>query len=78
LLFPRERRRKIHTRTGVLSPETAESARALIQQLPECFWFWNRDAAIETTEDARLGVRNLREYGGHRARREAQRLHSCF
>ena len=61
-----------------LSEEAAETARALIRQFPECFWFWNRDAAIETVEDARLVVRNLREYGGHRAWREAQRLHSCL
>ena len=61
-----------------LSTEAADTARALIRQFPECFWFWNRDAAIETVADAHLVVRNLREYGGHRAWREAQRLHSCL
>lgn len=61
-----------------LSKEAAETARALIRQFPECFWFWNREAAIETVGDARLVVRNLREYGGHRAWHEAQRLHSCL
>ena len=62
----------------LLSTEAAETARTLIRQFPECFWFWNRDAAIETAEDARLVVQNLREYGGHRAWREAQRLHACL
>ena len=62
----------------LLSTEAADTARALIRQFPECFWFWNRAAAIETVEDAHLVVRNLREYGGHRAWREAQRLHSCL
>ena len=62
----------------LLSKETSDTARALIRQFPECFWFWNRDAAIETVEDARLVVQNLREYGGHRAWREAQRLHACL
>ncbi len=62
----------------LLSKEVSEAARALIRQFPECFWFWNRDAAIESAEDARLVVQNLREYGGHRAWREAQRLHSCL
>lgn len=62
----------------LLSKEAGATARALIRQFPECFWFWDRNTAIETVEDARLVVQNLREYGGHRAWREAQRLHSCL
>jgi hypothetical protein len=61
-----------------LSPEASHFARALVRQFPECFWFWNREAAIESAEDARLVVQNLREYGGHRPWREAQRLHACL
>jgi hypothetical protein len=61
-----------------LSKETAEIARALIQQFPECFWFRHPDAPLDTVDEARLVVQHLREYGGHRAWREAQRLHACL
>ena len=61
-----------------LSKEAAETARALIRQFPECFWFRHPDAPLGTVDEARLVVLHLREYGGHRAWREAQRLHSCL
>ena len=61
-----------------LSKETVERARALIRQFPECFWFRHPEAPLETVDEARLVVQHLREYGGHRAWREAQRLHSCL
>ncbi|MEQ1858779.1 MAG: hypothetical protein ABMA13_02460 [Chthoniobacteraceae bacterium] len=61
-----------------LSAEVAEAARALVREFPECFWFRHPDAPLKTVEEARLVVLHLREYGGHRAWREAQRLHSCL
>jgi hypothetical protein len=60
------------------APEVLEQARALITAFPECFWFRNRDAGIETREDVRLVVEHLREYGGHRAWKEAQSLFQCL
>ena len=62
----------------LLSKETSDAARALIRQFPECFWFRHPDAPLATVEEARLVVLHLREYGGHRAWHEAQRLHSCL
>jgi hypothetical protein len=41
-------------------------------------WWWHPDATVETREDACLVVRHLREYGDHRAWREAQRLWKCL
>jgi hypothetical protein len=61
-----------------LPKEAADQARALVRQFPECFWFRHPDAPLETVEEARLVVQHLREYGGHRAWREAQRLHACL
>lgn len=61
-----------------LSAEASELAHALVRQFPECFWFCDPDAPRETVEQARLVVLHLREYGGHRAWREAQRLQACL
>lgn len=59
-------------------PGVVERARALVKAYPECFWFWRPDAEIHSAEDVRLVVQHLREYGGHRAWREAQELHQCL
>jgi hypothetical protein len=59
-------------------PELAERATALLNSHPECFWFWHPDARVQNLEDVRLVIEPLREYGGHRAWREAQELHQCL
>lgn len=59
-------------------PELCERAAALVSSHPECFWFRHPDARIRHLDDVRLVVEHLREYGGHRAWREAQELHKCL
>lgn len=54
-------------------------ARELVSRFyPDCFWFRHPNATIETIEDIRLVIMHLREYGGHEAWREAQRLQKCL
>ena len=59
-------------------PELVDQANRLISDYPECFWFRHPDARVRHLEDIRLVVEHLREYGGHRAWRDAQRLHQCL
>lgn len=59
-------------------PELCERAANLVRNYPECFWFRHPDARIRHLEDVRLVVEHLREYGGHRAWREAQELNKCL
>ena len=58
--------------------EIVNLAVSLVKGHPECFWFWHAEARIRDLEDARLVVEHLREYGDHRAWREAQELHQCL
>jgi len=59
-------------------PELVQRASALVREYPECFWFRHPEARVRHLEDVRLVVEHLREYGGHRAWRDAQRLHQCL
>lgn len=59
-------------------PELVERASALVKKHSECFWFWHPDARVRHLEDVRLVIEHLREYGDHRAWREAQELHRCL
>jgi len=59
-------------------PELCERAAALVRSHPECFWFRHPEARIRHLEDVRLVVEHLREYGGHRAWWDAQKLHRCL
>ena len=59
-------------------PELIERASALVRNHAECFWFWHPDARVRHLEDVRLVIEHLREYGGHRAWREAQELQRCL
>jgi hypothetical protein len=59
-------------------PEIAGRAMELVRKYPECFWFWHPDAGVRHLEEARLVVKNLREYGGWNAWRDAQELHKCL
>ena len=63
---------------STISPETLELARALAREFSECMWWRHPDATVDTRDDAYLVVQHLREYGGHRAWREAQRLWKCL
>ena len=58
--------------------ELVARAATLIRSYPECFWFRHPEARIRHLEDVRLVVEHLREYGGHRAWRDAQELHRCL
>ncbi len=61
-----------------ISPEALELARALAKEFRGCMWWRHPEATVENREDACLVVQHLREYGGHRAWREAQRLWKCL
>ena len=61
-----------------ISPEALELARSLAKEFRDCMWWRHPDATVESREDAYLIVQHMREYGGHRAWREAQRLWKCL
>jgi hypothetical protein len=60
------------------SRDLCDRAAVLVREYPECFWFRHPEARIRHLEDVRLVVEHLREYGGHRAWRDAQELHRCL
>jgi len=60
--------------TKPISPAALELARALAKEFRNSMRWCHPDAIVETWEDACRVVKHLREYGGHRAWREAQRL----
>ena len=60
-------------------PELVARAEALVKKYEvECFWFWHPDARVKYIDDIELVIRHLREYGDHRAWKEAQQLHQCL
>lgn len=61
------------------SREALELAHALVKRFhSSCFWFWHPDATVESRADIYLAITHLREYGGHAAWAEAQRLWKCL
>jgi hypothetical protein len=64
--------------TKPISAEALELARTLAKEFRDCMWWRHPDATVETWDDACRVVKHLREYGGHRAWREAQRLWKCL
>jgi len=61
-----------------VSPEVAERAADLVRRFSECFWFWNPDASIRFTDDVRLVIEHLRDYGDKRAWDAAAELQRCL
>lgn len=45
------------------SQEAAAKAAVALDRFPECFWFRNREAPLQTVSDILLVVRRLRQYG---------------
>ncbi len=50
-----------------VSPEVAERSADLVRRFSECFWFRHPEAVIRFTDDVRLVIEHLREYGDKRA-----------
>jgi hypothetical protein len=50
-----------------VSPEVAERAADIVRRFSECFWFRHPEAVIRFTDDVRLVIEHLREYGDKRA-----------
>ena len=48
-------------------PEVAARAMELVQTFSECFWFRHPDATVRFTDDVRLVIEHLREYGDKKA-----------
>ncbi len=62
-----------------VSEEVLEQARAAVKEFyARCFWFWHPEATVNSAEDVRSVVENLRDYGGHQAWRIAQQLQKCL
>lgn len=49
------------------SPEVVARALELVRTFSECFWFWHPDATVRFTDDVRLVIEHLREYGDKKA-----------
>ena len=64
--------------SSAISSEALQLARDLAKEFDNCMWWRHPNATVETREDAYLIVQHLREYGGHRGWREAQRLWKCL
>lgn len=60
------------------SPEVADRAADLVRRFSECFWFRHPDAAIRFTDDVRLVIEHLRDYGDKRAWDAAAELQRCL
>ena len=49
------------------SPELAARATELVRKFSECFWFWHPEATVRFTDDVKLVIEHLREYGDKKA-----------
>ena len=49
------------------SPEVAARALELTGKFSECFWFWHPEATVRFTDDVKLVIEHLREYGDKKA-----------
>ncbi len=56
------------------SPELAARASELVQQFSECLWFWHPAATVHFTDDVKLVIEHLREYGDKKAWSAAREL----
>jgi hypothetical protein len=59
-------------------PELVNLAERLVRDHPECFWFLHPEARIETCDDVRWVIQNLRDYGDKAAWWDAQALQQCL
>jgi hypothetical protein len=57
------------------SPEVAARAMELVAKFSECFWFWHPEATVRFTDDVKLVIEHLREYGDKNAWDAASDLH---
>lgn len=49
------------------SPELAARAAELTRKFSECFWFRHPEATVRFTDDVKLVIEHLREYGDKKA-----------
>ena len=49
------------------SPEVVARALELVRTFSECFWFRHPEATVHFTDDVRLVIEHLREYGDKKA-----------
>jgi hypothetical protein len=49
------------------SPEVVAHALELVRTFSECFWFRHPEATVRFTDDVRLVIEHLREYGDKKA-----------
>ena len=49
------------------SPELASRATELVRKFSECFWFRHPEATVRFTDDVKLVIEHLREYGDKKA-----------
>lgn len=49
------------------SAEVAARAQELVRTFSECFWFRHPEATVRFTDDVRLVIEHLREYGDKKA-----------
>ena len=49
------------------SPELAARATELVRKFSECFWFRHPEATVRFTDDVKLVIEHLREYGDKKA-----------
>ena len=65
--------------TSQAPPELIAKAEALVRQYAaQCFWFWHPDAVVNSVEDIRTVIRELRRNGNRQAWLAAQELQRCL
>ena len=60
------------------SPEVLAMARQAVRDFPGCFWWWDEKAELQSREEVRQVIENLRMSGGHAAWWRAQRIFKCL
>jgi hypothetical protein len=53
-------------------------AHALVKEYAHCFVAWSRTPIINSRDDVKEVIQELRAYGGHRAWKSAQELLLCL
>jgi hypothetical protein len=60
-------------------PDLVEQASGLAREFSAtCFWFRHPEAKVRYLDDVRLVVHHLREYGGWKEWKAAQKLQQCL